>query len=122
MNPGGDAVLQVLGIRPPLHFAIFLQGAQAFNRGAQFHPVIGGVGLAAEELLLLIAVTQNGSPPPGAGVSETCSIRDELDFFHKRGQEARAGSWSGAVALSRAAEFRKNSSSRSRIASGSCTL
>src|SRR5438270_13041411 len=103
MNPGGDAVLQVLGIGGHFHFTIFLERAQAFNGGGQFHAVVGSMPFTAPEFLLLIAITKDGGPPSRTGIADARAISDQLDLL----QRASTGSdW-------------KKSSTRPIIADGS---
>jgi hypothetical protein len=54
-DPLGDSVKDVLGIRRDLDLARLLERKQALDRRHQFHPIVGGVGIEPEELLLYVA-------------------------------------------------------------------
>ena len=83
VNPGGDAVLQVLGIGDHFHLAGFVQRAQAFDGGAQLHAVVGGVRLAIPTFPSCAVVAQNAGPAARAGVAQAGAIGDEMDFLHR---------------------------------------
>ena len=46
-----------------------LERGQAFNDRHHFHPVVGGVQLAAKQLLNMLARLEPNPPPPRAGVA-----------------------------------------------------
>src|SRR5450756_1389697 len=62
MNPTHDAVAQVLAVGVNIDHAGPLERLQRRDRRHQFHSVIGGVRLAALELLLVVAESQNCAP------------------------------------------------------------
>ena len=49
------------------------------NRRHQFHPIVGGVGLAAFQFLLVIAERQDRAPAAGAGITRTGAVRMDDD-------------------------------------------
>src|SRR5262249_9130737 len=81
VDPGCDAVLEIFGIGDHFDLARFAQSAQAFDRRGQLHAVVGGVRLAAPQLLLVRTVPENRRPPARTGISEAGAIGDELYFF-----------------------------------------
>ena len=101
VDPGGDAVFEVFGVRDYFDFAVFLEGAEALDGGGELHTVVGGVGREAAELFLVLVVAEDGGPAAATGIPEAGAVGNELDFFH-----AVTG-------------VEKNESTRSRIAAGS---
>ena len=62
-------VNDVLGVGVELHLTGLLQRLQGSDDASKLHPVVGGVGLPAGELLAELPVLQDGPPPPGAGIA-----------------------------------------------------
>src|SRR5580700_7502068 len=83
VNPGGDAVLDVLGVSDDLDLAGLAEGAEAFDGGAQFHAVVGGGGLGSGELAGVAVEAENAGPAARAGVAYAGAVSDQLDSFHR---------------------------------------
>ena len=78
-QPLGDPLAQVLGIGDHPHRHRPLEGLQGLDNGHQFHAVIGGMGLAATELLFVGAKAQQRSPAPRTRIALTGPIAEDLD-------------------------------------------
>jgi hypothetical protein len=76
MDPGSDAVFQVLRIGDHLHFAGLLKRAQAFNGGGEFHPVIGGIGGGPEHFASMFSEAQYIRPTAWTGIAQAGAISD----------------------------------------------
>src|SRR5215471_9479599 len=106
VNPSSDAVLQIFGIGDDLHFAAFAEGVKALDGGGQLHAIVGRVGLAAPQLLFVVAIAENRRPPARTRIAEAGAIGNELYLFQ---------------CASTASEWKK-ASTRSRMAADSCAL
>src|SRR5262249_35810311 len=98
VNPLRDAVLQILGVGNHFHFAAFFDRAEAFDRGAEFHAVVGGVRLGAPHLLFVFVVAQDRRPTSRSRIAKACAVSDQLDLLHRA---ARASPWKNASTSSR---------------------
>src|SRR5262245_60111561 len=68
-QPLGDALLHVLRVGVELDAARALQRRECLDHGRELHAVVGGPGLAAEELALGAVAFEDGTPAPGTGVA-----------------------------------------------------
>src|SRR5262245_44853785 len=75
VDPGRDAVLHVLAVGVEHDVAGALEARQRFDDGRQFHAVVGGRGLAAEQLFLVLAAAEPRAPAAGAWVALAGAIR-----------------------------------------------
>src|SRR5262245_18089794 len=74
MNPLHDAVAQILAIGMEIDQAGPLQGLQGPNRSQEFHALVGGVRLAALELLLVVAEGKDRAPAARPRIAGTGSV------------------------------------------------
>src|SRR5262249_19456645 len=82
-----EAVHDIGAVGMKLHAAAGRDGGEAFDRGRELHALIGGVALRAAHHPLVVALDDDGSPPTGAGIAATCTIRLEDDVGSgRRGQ------------------------------------
>src|SRR5260370_41674994 len=84
-DPLRDPIEYVLGVGRDLHLAGLFEGQQALNRRHQFHPVVGGVRIESERLLLYVTEPKYAGPPAWAGITETRAIGDPSDFLRSPG-------------------------------------
>ena len=80
-DPGGNAVLHVVGVGDNLDLARLFQGREALNGGGEFHAIVGRVGLRAVLFFNEILVSEDAGPAALAGVAEAGAVSDELDFL-----------------------------------------
>jgi hypothetical protein len=71
--------------------ARFLERLKRGNRGHQLHPVVGRVRLAAFELLLAVAESQDRAPAARAGIPGTgaVGVNDDMWQVFLRGRPRR---------------------------------
>jgi hypothetical protein len=74
VDPGRDAVLDVIGVSVKFDLAGPLQGLQGRDGRHQFHAVVGGIGLTAAEFLAVPAPHEDGTPAAGAGISRAGAV------------------------------------------------
>src|SRR5262245_48595736 len=74
VDPFGDAFAQVVAVGVEPHLARPLQCLQPTDGGHQLHAVVGGGGLAARQLALAAAQSQNRGPAARARVSAAGAI------------------------------------------------
>src|SRR5690606_28206956 len=82
LDPARDAVLDVAGIGVEIDGARLLQRVQRLDRRHQLHAVVGGVGLAARQLLLHAVEAQDRAPAAGAGIAGAGPVGEYLDPLH----------------------------------------
>ena len=86
----GPALFQpvddVLAVGAQPHLAGLLELAQRLDEGRQLHPVVGGRGVAAAELLFVDlavkAVAQHRAPAAGTGVAAARAVGVNFNLFH----------------------------------------
>jgi len=81
MDPLGDAVFHVLGIRDDLHFAGFAHSFQSLDDSRQLHPIVGGVRRGTSQFARMTVVSQNAGPSAGAGIAEASPVRNKLNVL-----------------------------------------
>jgi len=81
VDPRRDPVFEVIRVGDNLDGTALFQKAQAFHRCRQFHAVVRGVGLGAEELTFLVAVAEDAGPATLARIAQTSAICDQLNLF-----------------------------------------
>src|SRR5262245_29744656 len=74
VDPRQDAITQILAVGVNVDETGSLQRFQRRDRGHQLHAVVGGVRLAALELLLVIAEGKNRAPPAGPRIAGAGAI------------------------------------------------
>jgi len=74
MDPGSDAVFEVLGIGNHLHLAGLFKRAQTFNGSSEFHAVIGGMGIGTEHFASMFPEAQYIRPTAWAGIAQASAI------------------------------------------------
>src|SRR5215510_14046464 len=74
VNPLHDAVAQILAVGMEIDQARPIQGLQGRNRSQEFHAIIGGVRLAALELLLVVAEGKDRAPAARPRIAGTGSV------------------------------------------------
>src|SRR4051812_19212955 len=77
VNPAGDALTDVLAVGGEVDHARFLQRFQRRDRRHRLHAIVGGVGLAALQFLLLVAESQDGAPAAGAGIARAGAVGED---------------------------------------------
>src|SRR5207344_1302115 len=82
VDPGFDAILDVLRVGMDFDLAATRQRLQRANDGGQFHAIVGGVGFAAEELALAVSVEQQRAPAAGTGIALAGPVRVDHDGRH----------------------------------------
>ena len=69
-----------------MDFARLLELAQGLDEGRQLHPVVGGGGVAAAQLLFVDlavkAVAQHCAPAAGAGIAAARAVGVNFNLFH----------------------------------------
>src|SRR5690606_5831387 len=81
-HPFGDALLDVLRIGVDDEFARPAQGLQRPDDREQFHPVVGRVGLAPEQLLAVPAAHHQGAPAAHARIALAGAVGIDVDKRH----------------------------------------
>src|SRR6267378_8471148 len=69
LDPGHDAVAQILAVGVKVHGAGSLERLERRDRGHQLHAVVGGVRLAALELLLVVPEAEDRAPTARPGIA-----------------------------------------------------
>src|SRR5258708_10173680 len=84
IGPGHDAVAEILAVGVQIDQAGPLERLERRDRGHQLHAVVGGVGLAALELLDPIPERQDRAPAARPGIAGAGPIRmdDDVRFAH----------------------------------------
>src|SRR5699024_5808489 len=85
-QPGGHALHHIGGVHVQAHLAAGVQRLESLDDGGQFHPVVGGVLLAAEQLFLMAARTHPHSPAAWARVALAGAVGPHLDHRHRIGR------------------------------------
>ncbi|CAK0756462.1 hypothetical protein WCLP8_2750007 [uncultured Gammaproteobacteria bacterium] len=81
VNPLGDAVAQILAIGVQANLGLSAECFQRRNCRHQFHAVVGGRSLAAEQFLFNFAIAQNRPPAAWAGIAATGTVGKDIDRF-----------------------------------------
>ena len=81
VDPLGNPILHVLGIRDDLHLAGFADGFQSLDDGRQLHPIIGGVRNRPSQFARMAVVAQDAGPSSGAGIAEAGPVRNKLNLL-----------------------------------------
>src|SRR6185369_17907679 len=79
VDPLGNSLLHVLGIRVDAHPGALLERQQALDDSHEFHAVVGRLRLSAEHFLLPAAVAQEHAPAAGAGIALAGTVGIDLD-------------------------------------------
>ena len=85
-----DAVAQILAVGVQIDPARPLQRFERGDRRHQLHAVVGGVRLAAFELLLVIAEGQDRAPAARAGIARAGAVGVDDDVRQLRSFTARS--------------------------------
>ena len=93
VNPLADAVLHVLGVGVQVDVRGALERLQRRDGGEQLHAVVGGLRLAALQLLAVLAGDENGAPAAGPRISRAGAVGVDDD-----GRLGRR-SWAGLPAV-----------------------
>src|SRR5690606_15244020 len=80
-QPFAHALLHVLRIRMDDHMAGSLQCPQCLDTTSEFHTIVGCLGLAATQLLLVPAMAQQCPPASGPGVALAGTVRPDFHWF-----------------------------------------
>jgi hypothetical protein len=81
-NPAGHALPQVLGVGVEVNAAGLFQRTEGFDRGLEFHAIVGGREGAPADLTLLASIFESRSPRARAGISVTSAIRMNGNQIH----------------------------------------
>ncbi|MBV9245327.1 MAG: hypothetical protein JO366_11005 [Methylobacteriaceae bacterium] len=73
-HPAGHGAAEVLRIGVQVDDARTRESLERHDRGRQLHPIVGGLRLAAEELLFALPEGQHRTPAAGAGIAGTGAV------------------------------------------------
>jgi tetratricopeptide (TPR) repeat protein len=79
VNPALDAVLDVLRIGVELDVALAAQRFERANDRGELHPVVRGIGLAAEQLLFATSEREQRTPAAGTRIALACAVGVDRD-------------------------------------------
>src|SRR5690606_2059212 len=80
--PLADALLHVLAVGMHDHFAWTIERIERLDHGFQFHAVVGGGGLAAEDFLFVLAHDQQRAPAAAPRIPLASAVGINVYFAH----------------------------------------
>src|SRR5205809_440764 len=96
VNPALDAFFHILRIRVDIDGAAAFQAFEGADYRGQFHPVVGGVRLAAEQLFGVSAPLEQRAPTARTGIAFARTVGvDRNRIAHS----IHSRTWRGAVAM-----------------------
>ena len=80
VDPARDPVADIDAVGVKLDAARPGKCLEPFDRGDQFHAIVGGQRLAARQLALLVALPKQNAPAAGPRIAAAGAIGEQLDF------------------------------------------